>query len=90
LRTVGSPFFAPFEDALEARGSELVESLPELELGFTECLGNGRGGKEPSDTLSFLLVEGRESFEEFGGELFLFGGQRDVVHDEPRGEFRAD
>jgi hypothetical protein len=60
-----------------------MESITKLELGFAESLGNGFAGKEASDALGFLLVKRFETLKEFGGQSFLFGAQRYVVHGSP-------
>jgi hypothetical protein len=56
-------------------GGEFVHAIAEFEFGFAERLGHGLGGKESRDASGFLLEEGLELLEEFGGEEFLFGCQ---------------
>src|SRR6516162_3733931 len=83
LRILGTPFFPLVQSGLDGLGANLVDEVPNLELGLAKELAIGFGGQQLGDRAD-LVADGlhQDAFDPLGLVL-LFGGEREAGHGVP-------
>lgn len=87
---LGTPFFPLVQSGLDGVGSDLVDTIADLELRGSEDLVILLGGEQPSDPQGFFLRFLADDIRQALGIGFLFGSEDGVSRFEVRhGKLRS-